>query len=139
MPLLGLKLNTINLIGTINRMAFQTHEDLILNRCRKEITIASDTRVPLRSLVTNYYCRLLSQMPPSRFKYWIGEDGLAHIRKADMPRPVIVDAYSPEGQGPKIKIMIKDNPLYEQIRGEVLALTGSEKKIIEADKAQVKG
>lgn len=70
-------------------------------------------------------------MSPSRFKYWIGADGLAHIFKKDMPRPVIMEDYMPEGPMPSIKLRMRANPLYGEILAEVKAITGSDEIVIE--------
>jgi hypothetical protein len=68
---------------------------------------------------------------PSRFKYWIGEDGLAHINKADMPNPVTVEHYMTEGPMPKIKFRMAANPLFAELEAEIKAVTGFDRIIIE--------
>jgi hypothetical protein len=70
-------------------------------------------------------------MSPSRFKYWIGEDGVAHIRKKDMPKPVIVEHYMSEDPMPKIKFRMQPNPLFAEFEAEIKAITGSDRIVVE--------
>ena len=78
---------------------------------------------------------------PSHFKYWIGEDGVARIRKEDMPKPLIpeiIPAIPPEIG---IRIELRSNPLFAQLKAEVKAITGNEEIIIvkEPDEAPANG
>lgn len=77
----------------------------------------------------------------SRFKYWIGEDGLARIHKADMPKPVILEIV--EAPPPEIGIcmQLRANPLFAQLKAEMKAVTGTEEIIVikETDEARANG
>ena len=63
-------------------------------------------------------------MSQSRWKYWIGEDGLARINKEDMPLPYLPNTkLATNGRG--ISIGVKMNPEYYEFKAEILRVTGS--------------
>jgi hypothetical protein len=62
-------------------------------------------------------------MSASRWKYWIGDDGLAHINQADMPLPVALNV----NPGMLNATM---NPDYYEFKAEILRVTGSSQFIV---------
>lgn len=77
----------------------------------------------------------------SRFSFWIGGDGIARIRKADMPKAVIFETVPVPAPEIGVRMQLRANPLFTQFKAEVKAITGSEKIIIiaDADESQITG
>jgi hypothetical protein len=68
-------------------------------------------------------------MSQERWKYWIGDDGLVHIKEADMPRPVLGNPSLTAG-GYGINLNIQRNPDYYEFKAEILRVTGTDHIIV---------
>lgn len=77
-------------------------------------------------------------MSQSRWRYWIGDDGVARIRQEDMPRPVTIElGYDKEKNPLKITLREKMNPDYYEFKTEIFRVTGKKEIIvIEKGKAE---
>lgn len=72
-------------------------------------------------------------MSQSRWKYWIGDDGMAPIRRADMPPQFLPNAQLAEKPKIGISIGIKMNPDYYEFKAEILRVTGKAEVIVVSD------